>query len=115
MDLSGKTAIVIGASSGVGKAAARALLDAGARVTVVARGAAGLAALRSELGSRLSAVQADATDARTAESLLGERRPDFAVLTAEFVPEWGGRRRAPVGSAATPSSSIVETGTRCAP
>ena len=87
MTLEGKTAVVIGASSGVGKATAKALLSAGARVTAVARAAEGLAKLRSELGSGVLVVQADAADPRTAERLLGELRPDFVVLAAGVVPQ----------------------------
>jgi len=89
MHLEGTTAAVIGASSGVGKAVARALVAAGARVTAVARAAEGLAALRSELGPRLEASQADATHASTAQKLLGELRPDFVVLTAGVRPQMG--------------------------
>ena len=89
MTLEGKTAIVIGASSGVGKATAKALLGAGARVTAVARTAEGLQALRSELGSGLETLQADAAEAPTAERLLRELRPDFVVLSAGVRPQMG--------------------------
>ena len=90
MNLEGKTAVVIGASSGVGKAVAASLLAVGARVTAVARGAQGLAAVRSALGSRLETLQADATDSGMAQRLLGELRPDFVVLTAGVRPQMGG-------------------------
>jgi NAD(P)-dependent dehydrogenase (short-subunit alcohol dehydrogenase family) len=89
MSLEGKTAAVIGAGSGVGKALTRSLLAAGAQVTAVARTAEGLAALRSELGPRLETRQADATDAGMAQRLLGEVRPDFVVLTAGVRPQMG--------------------------
>lgn len=89
MNLEEKTAAVLGASSGVGKAVTKSLLAAGARVTAVARGAEGLRGLRSELGQRLETLQADATDARTAPRLLGELRPDFVVLTAGVRPQMG--------------------------
>jgi NAD(P)-dependent dehydrogenase (short-subunit alcohol dehydrogenase family) len=89
MNLEGKTAVVLGASSGVGKALARSLLAAGARVTAVARGPEGLASLRSELGPRLESLQADAADASTAQRLLDELRPDFVVLTAGVRPRMG--------------------------
>ncbi len=89
MNLQGKTAVVIGASAGVGKATARSLLAAGARVTAVARTSEGLAALRAELGPRLETLQADATEVGTAERLLGELRPDFVVLTAGVRPQMG--------------------------
>jgi NAD(P)-dependent dehydrogenase (short-subunit alcohol dehydrogenase family) len=89
MNLKGKTAVVMGASSGVGRESVRALLTAGARVTAVARGADGLAALRSELGPDLETVQADVTEERTAEHLLRELSPDFVVLTAGVRPQMG--------------------------
>jgi NAD(P)-dependent dehydrogenase (short-subunit alcohol dehydrogenase family) len=87
MTLEGKTAVVIGASSGVGKATVKALLSAGTRVTAVARGGDGLARLRSELGSPLELRQADAAEAGAAEGLLRELRPDFVVLTAGVRPQ----------------------------
>ncbi len=49
-DLSGRTAIVTGASSGLGAEMARVLVRAGARVLLVARRAERLAALADELG-----------------------------------------------------------------
>jgi NAD(P)-dependent dehydrogenase (short-subunit alcohol dehydrogenase family) len=87
--LEGKTAAVLGASSGVGKAVASALLTAGAKVTGVARSADGLAAVRAELGPRLETLQADAADAETAERLVSQLRPDILVLTAGVRPQMG--------------------------
>lgn len=89
MTLRGKTAVVIGASYGVGKATARSLLAAGVHVTAVARAAEGLAALKSELGSGLETFAADAADPRTPKRLLGELRPDYVVLTAGVRPQMG--------------------------
>jgi NAD(P)-dependent dehydrogenase (short-subunit alcohol dehydrogenase family) len=87
--LAGKSAAVIGASAGVGRAVASALSTAGAKVTAVARGADGLAALRSELGPQLETLQADAADADTAQRLVSELRPDILVLTAGVRPQMG--------------------------
>lgn len=84
--LQGKTAIVTGASSGVGRATAKALVSAGVRVAAVARGSEGLAALRSALGDGVQTFQADAADPALAERLLGELRPDFVVLAAGIRP-----------------------------
>jgi NAD(P)-dependent dehydrogenase (short-subunit alcohol dehydrogenase family) len=89
MNLEGKTAAVIGASSGVGKAVTLSLVAAGARVTAIARAAEGLATLRSELGPRLETLQGDAADDSTARKLLGDLRPDFVVLTAGVRPHMG--------------------------
>lgn len=49
--LAGKTALVTGGSRGLGKAMARGLVDAGARVVVVARSADAVAASADELGA----------------------------------------------------------------
>lgn len=59
--LTGRTALITGASRGIGAATARALAGAGARVALVARGAAALDALASELGAGHLAVAADCT------------------------------------------------------
>src|SRR4051812_31393684 len=85
-ELRGKSAIVTGATSGVGKATARALVAAGVRVTAVARGAEGLAQLRAELGEGVQSLRADAADPTLAERLVRETKPDFVVLAAGVVP-----------------------------
>ena len=81
----GKTALVIGATSGVGKATAMALLSAGWRVTAVARGEEALGALAAGGGPELHTVAADASEAGTAERLL-RALPDLVVLTAGSRP-----------------------------
>lgn len=60
MDLTGRTAVVTGASSGIGAAVARQLAAAGARVALVARRADRLAAVAAECGGL--AVPADVAD-----------------------------------------------------
>src|SRR5947209_12107040 len=64
-DLTGRVALVTGASSGLGVQFARALADNGASVALVARRADRLSALRDEIearGGRAVAIQADVTD-----------------------------------------------------
>jgi NADP-dependent 3-hydroxy acid dehydrogenase YdfG len=85
--LRGKTAVVIGGSSGVGKATVKALISAGIRVTGVARGADRLRALKMEVGDELVTLQGDATDPAFTERLLRELRPDLVVLTAGVIPQ----------------------------
>jgi 3-oxoacyl-[acyl-carrier protein] reductase len=80
-DLTGRVALVTGASSGLGVQFARALADNGASVALVARRADRLSALRDEIearGGRAVAIEADVTDPAamlrafdTAEAALG--------------------------------------------
>ena len=63
-DLTGKTALITGASKGLGKAMAVALAEAGASIALVARDAEKLETVRSELesaGGRAKAFIADVT------------------------------------------------------
>jgi NAD(P)-dependent dehydrogenase (short-subunit alcohol dehydrogenase family) len=85
--LRSKTALVIGGSSGIGRATVLALLAQSVRVTAVARGAAGLAALADEAGQNLQTLRADAADPLTARRLLTELRPDLVVLAAGVRPQ----------------------------
>ncbi len=58
-DFSGKTAVVTGASRGLGEAIARTLAEGGARVALVARSAGALADLAASLPNSPVAIEAD--------------------------------------------------------
>jgi len=57
--LAGKAVIITGASTGIGKATARSLVEMGCKVTLAARSMDKLARLADELGPAALAVQAD--------------------------------------------------------
>lgn len=58
-ELAGKTALITGASRGIGEAAAREFVAAGANVALVARNADAVADLAAELGDTAIAIPAD--------------------------------------------------------
>ncbi len=72
MDLNGKAAIVSGGASGLGRATAQALVEAGAKVAVFDIDAEALAAVQRELG--VLAVACDVADAASAEAAFAQAR-----------------------------------------
>lgn len=71
-DLSGQTALVTGASGGIGGAIARALHRQGASITLTGTRAAALTALAEELESRAYVLTADLADPAAPDRLLRE-------------------------------------------
>jgi 3-oxoacyl-[acyl-carrier protein] reductase len=71
-DLSGQTALVTGASGGIGGAIARAFHRQGAAVALAGTREAALAALAAELGQRTHVLTADLADAAAADRLARE-------------------------------------------
>jgi 3-oxoacyl-[acyl-carrier protein] reductase len=69
-DLTGKTALVTGASGGIGGAIARALHRQGAAVMLAGTRQAVLEALAAELGERAHVAVADLADAAAADALV---------------------------------------------
>lgn len=86
--LHGKSAVISGASRGIGLACARALHGAGARVVLVARGADALGRVTRELGRHASAVACDVADSGDVEQALVSVRatlgsaPDILINNA---------------------------------
>ena len=69
-DLTGKTALVTGASGGIGGAIARALHAQGAHVVLSGTREAALEAVADELGERVSTAVADLSDAASVDGLI---------------------------------------------
>jgi ribitol 2-dehydrogenase len=70
--LSGKVAVVTGASSGIGLATARALADAGAHLVVAARSTEKLEQAARELGGATTAIATDVTSTKEVDDLLNK-------------------------------------------
>src|SRR5262249_28359221 len=83
--LTGKTALVVGASRGLGRGIAQAFDARGASVVAVARHAERLNALAAARPSIRTEV-ADATDAATADTLVRRYWPDALALVAGATP-----------------------------
>jgi|TARA_B110000263_G_C15218970_1_gene468946 NADP-dependent 3-hydroxy acid dehydrogenase YdfG len=92
-DLTGKVAIVVGASSGMGEATARTYAAAGAKVVLAARSGDKLAALAEELGENALACTTDARDAEAARALVEQTMAVFgrvdilAYVTGTNIPD----------------------------
>lgn len=72
--LDGMTAVVTGASSGIGRALALQLVEAGARVIAAARSGEKLRALAAEAGRQLIPAETDVTDDASVEALARAAR-----------------------------------------
>lgn len=80
MSLNGKTAIVTGASSGIGRAYAHALSAEGVRLVLVGRSAQKLAAVRDALPSPSVALSGDVADAAVSEEAVQRALDEFGRL-----------------------------------
>lgn len=87
MDLNGKTAIITGASSGIGAAFAQALINKGATVYGLARSVEKLNRIHTEFGDPFIPVEMDVTDHDALENWIDETfsddfQPDVLINNA---------------------------------
>jgi NAD(P)-dependent dehydrogenase (short-subunit alcohol dehydrogenase family) len=87
MSLKDKIIVVTGGSRGLGLGLVEALVERGAKVTVVARDGAALAAVGQRLG--VAVIAADVTEETAAHRILAGVRPDIVVLNAGAIPRMG--------------------------
>jgi NAD(P)-dependent dehydrogenase (short-subunit alcohol dehydrogenase family) len=80
LDLSGKSIVVIGGTTGLGFSAARCFVHAGARVVVVGRDPAHVHAARKSLGRKARALAGDAIDPATAPQAIELAVREFGRL-----------------------------------
>jgi len=105
-DLTGRVALVTGASSGLGFAAARALARRGSHVVIASRGGDKLDAARARLaeqgtpGATVAAIPADIRDLASLENLVAETERQVGAVDI-LVPNGG-------GPPAKPATEITE-------
>jgi NAD(P)-dependent dehydrogenase (short-subunit alcohol dehydrogenase family) len=87
MSLRNKNVVVTGGSRGLGLGLVEALVDQGAKVTVVARQSDALETVRSRLG--VSTITADVRDEAAAQRILAAVRPHILALNAGAKPVMG--------------------------
>ncbi|HVV79792.1 MAG TPA: SDR family NAD(P)-dependent oxidoreductase [Pseudolabrys sp.] len=105
------SALVTGASSGIGAAIATALAGSGCRVILAARRVSALEKLKASLGNKVCAVQLDVTDG-AAVAALPEKLPagfeDVGILVNNAAHDVGGRTRFD-SSTADELVSVIDT------
>jgi NAD(P)-dependent dehydrogenase (short-subunit alcohol dehydrogenase family) len=87
MSLKDKIVVVTGGSRGLGLGLVEALVDQEAKVTVVARSAVDLDAVRARLG--VETIAADIADKAEAKRILAHTSPEILVLNAGATPRMG--------------------------
>lgn len=83
-DLTGKVAVITGASSGIGEAAARLLVAEGVTVALAARRKERMDALAEELGGKAIAIAADVGDPQQVAALFDQVRERFGGMDLLF-------------------------------
>ena len=79
-----KVAIVTGAGSGIGRASAKALVEAGFNVVLAGRRADALNAVAAEIGSNAMAIPTDVMDPKSVANLFAQTKEKFGRLDVLF-------------------------------
>jgi len=99
IDLNGRTALITGASTGLGKATAQRLAASGANVAILARTEATLAAAAEEIGRTarggVEAIACDVTDASARDAAVDRVLARFGAIDI-LVNNAGSSQRAPI-------------------
>jgi NAD(P)-dependent dehydrogenase (short-subunit alcohol dehydrogenase family) len=80
IDLTGKTALVTGGASGIGRACAITLAANGAHVAVADRNAAGAATVQGEIGPAAIAVAVDVADSASVQAMVDQTAAAFGSI-----------------------------------
>ena len=107
--LTGKIALVTGASAGIGEKTARALIDAGARVVCGARRMERLQSLTDKLGERSLPLELDVVDPQSVDTMIDRLPEDWRhvdILVNNAGHDIGGRRQFHEGTADEWSATI---------
>lgn len=83
--LQGKTALITGATSGIGLATAERFIAEGARVAITGTSADKLAAAKAQLGGNVLTIQADAGDVAAQRAIADTVAKEFGKLDALVV------------------------------
>lgn len=83
-DLTGKIAVITGASSGIGEAAARLLVQEGVHVVLAARRRERLDSLAAELSNAASVIETDVADFAQVQALFNHVQERFGGLDLLF-------------------------------
>jgi NAD(P)-dependent dehydrogenase (short-subunit alcohol dehydrogenase family) len=91
--LAGKGIVIVGGTSGLGRAACHACVREGARVVAVGRDPGKAALLEGELGDQVRVLSSDATDPDTAERAIALARSELGRFDGLYHVAGGSGRR----------------------
>jgi len=103
----GKTAVVTGATSGIGNAIARRLVAAGAKVVAAGRNLEKLVALQAELEGSLVSLRTDVLSEDDLRQLVESAVDHFGCLDMAFNVVGGAGRASPIIDTATENWQLV--------